>query len=310
MRPIKKLLLLALTSAAFGTAGWAYYRGPVRQRAVVRQFTQLDLRLAANNRLAEQQDRTTIRGIKRVVGRNRNNIRDVAVLRRAEQIGFRTQTIIDTLQTLRRQLSTAKASTQNSSTLVTVAPASITVLAAHLDSYVAFIRQFVPNAAPLTQVFATYSKPSEFGAFYFKNRPLAAVLSTFTQVEAQIRRYSEEALMSQIMRVNSEGIFNMIALQAVAESKTVAPGAAYRSQLFLGQTISDGHFQKATVNGKPVQLLYPGHAKVELQTAPAGPAQPDTVRAQWQGVIRAEGYPSDTAWQVTVPYFIVKPTAP
>lgn len=311
MRPIKKLLLLALTSAALSTAGWTYYRGQVRQQSVVRQFTQLDLRLAANNRLAEQQAKASIRKITRVVRRNRNNVRDMAILHEAEQIGFRTQTIIDTLQALRRQLSTAKANTQNSYTLVTVAPATITMLAAHLDKYVAFIRQFAPNAVPLTQVFATYPKASEFGAFYFKKRPLDAVLSTCTRLEAQISCYSEEALLNQSQKV---GIccfcFDIIRLGAVAESNTVAPGATYRSQLFLTQSISDVYFPEASANGKSIKTLYPGLAKVEFQTAPAGPTQPDTVRAQWQGVIRAEGYPSDTTWQVTVPYFIVRSTAP
>ncbi|TYZ08418.1 hypothetical protein FY528_13295 [Hymenobacter lutimineralis] len=310
MRPIKKVFLLALISAAFGTAGWAYYRGQVRQQATVQQFTQLEPRLAANNRLAKQQDWTTIRGIKRALVRNRQQARDMAILHEAEQIGFRTQTIIDTLQTLRRQLSISKNNSGDSNALVTVAPTTITVLAAHLDSYAAFIRQFVPNAAPLTQVFATYPKSSEFGAFYFKERPLAAVLSTYTQLETQVRRYSAEALNYSAQKAAPGcSAFDIVVLQAVAESNTVAPGATYRSQLFLAQSISDVYFSEVSANGNPVQLLYPGHAKLEFRLPSAGPAQPDTLRVQWQGVIRADGYPSDTAWQVTMPYFIVKPTA-
>ncbi|GAA4358202.1 hypothetical protein GCM10023185_23600 [Hymenobacter saemangeumensis] len=236
------------------------------------------------------------------------------VLRMAEQIGLRTLSLTDTLQTLRRQLSSARPlapfpNSYYSST--TVEPAVVNELSRHLDRYVAFIRTSVPDAVPLTKDPFTKPMREAFSAFYFEKLPVAAVLTTYTRLEAQIRRYSEEALRNNAQKVGSSCCFcfDRIALQSVAESNTVVPGGTYRSQLFLSQSISDVFFSEATVNGKSVELLYPGHAKVAFRTPQLNPGQPDTLRAQWQGVIRARDFPYDTAWRLTVPYFIIIPAA-
>ncbi|MBG8556224.1 hypothetical protein [Hymenobacter guriensis] len=310
---INKTFLLLLLAAGLGTAGWAYYRGQVRQQATLQQFILLDKRLATNNQLAKERARTTIEGIIQGVNQNRLQRRDLDILYTAEKIHNRTESLLDSLRALRQQLNgVARANSLNVATPATVGPTASTTLGANIYSYIAFIRQFIPSAAPLTQSPNGFLLSDAIRVEHFKGIPLVAALATCTRLETQIRRYGEEALMSQAMKVSTGCClcFDRIGLWAVAESKTVAPGAIYRCQLFLTQSSSGGHYSKATVNGKSVQTLYPRYPKAEFRAGPAGPAQPDTVRAQWKGVIQTKWYPTDKVWQLTVPYYIVKTDTP
>jgi|SRR6476661_204448 len=310
MLPAKKLALFLPAATLLLLGGWQYYRGQVRQRATLQQFGQLESRLARNNQLDAAQAKKLLLTIKRAVYRNRNQARDAAVMRTAEQISFRTRSLVDTLQALRRQLSAESGQKDaRPGARITANPAATRELAAHLDRYTAFIKDYVSYVSPLTLPPPSRNQTKEFRDFYFNEMPLAAVLATCTLLEAQVRRYGAEALRSNTEKVGSSCCFcfDRIALESVAKSNTVAPGAIYRSQLFLAQSISDVYFTKASVNGQEVDGLYPGRAKVELRAPLAQPGQPDTLQAHWWGAVRADAYPSDTAWQLSVPYYIVKP---
>ena len=73
---IRVLLVVALVGG-MGGLSYAYYRGLVRQRATLQWFRQLELRVAANNQLAKQQERATILAIRRAEHRNRQQVREL-----------------------------------------------------------------------------------------------------------------------------------------------------------------------------------------------------------------------------------------
>jgi hypothetical protein len=185
-------------------------------------------------------------------------------------------------------------------------------LAAHLDRYAAFIKEYAPSTATLTQPINHLGKADNFNAFYFKKAPLGGILATFTQLEAQVRRSEIEALMVQSQKFGSGCCFcfDRIGILAVAESNTVAPGALYRAQLLLSQSISDVEFSTVSVNGRALLKDANRQNTVKFRIPLAHPGQPDTVQAQWHGTIRAIAFPGDTTWQLDVPYFIVKQPKP
>lgn len=289
-------LLLLVTG--LGAAGLLYHREQVQQAVLLHEITVVDAALVANNQQAARYNAATVRAIAKEVCRNYNRASDVAVLNQSQQILSRTQTLTDTLRALRRQLQT------------TGRAIALPELVRHLDRYSDFIRDYVPGTRYLTRPFPGPPDPDWLARLYFNKVPPEAAWATLTKLEALIRRSEADALSQQAQKVGSCCMcFTRIGALAVPTSETVAPGGEYQARLFLAEAISlHWSTMQMTADGRAASMDAEaplGH--VAFTVPPAGPGQPDTVRAQWHGIVRVRMCPTDTVFQVDVPYFIVKP---
>ncbi|MDO7852642.1 hypothetical protein [Hymenobacter convexus] len=284
--------------AGLCTAGWLYRTTQLQQEKVLREISGIETVLTVNNRQAARQARGVVGYIAKEVCRNQNQTRDLAVLHQSQQILARTQTLSDTLRALGRQRY------DQSQTIVTPE------LEHYLDRYTEFIRAYVPSTHTLTREFPGAPDPGWLNRVYFQHMPPAARRATLTKLEAMARRSASAALSQEAQKIGSCcWCFSRISAQAVAASETVAPGSEYQARLFLGEAIPlNPSTMEFTANSRrlPVDLRQ-ALAQVAIPVPPAAPGQPDTVRARWHGTIRARICPTDTVFEVDVPYIIVKP---
>ncbi|GAB3584037.1 hypothetical protein [Hymenobacter daeguensis] len=298
MNTIKQRIAAVLLLAGVGCAGWAYYRTQVQQGVLLNAIGAMDAALTTNNRQSERQAGVTVRVLAKEVCRNYMQARDVAVLSESQQILSRSQALTDTLRALRRQLqATGKA-------------IDLPELVRHLDRYSDFIHTYVPYSRYLTREFPGPPDPNWLGRTYFEKVPLEATWATLTKLEALVRRNERDALNTQAQKVGSCCMyFNWISAHAVPASASVAPGGEYQARLFLNEAVplhrSNMQF---TANGQTMPMdSIDALGHVAFAVPPAVPGQPDTVRAQWRGTVRLQMCPTDTVFEVDVPYLIVKP---
>ena len=307
-----------LLIGAGGVAAVAHSR---QQAAMWMQFEQLDRSITRHNQEAGRQAANTIRGIGYEVCMNRNQVRDVAVLRQSELILTRTQAAVDSIQRVRRQLLAATDNPvgealrhPNAAGAVAELLRNGTVgrLQKQLDSYVGFIKEWVPNAVSPTQPLPRWQKSGRdndwFGRFYFDNTSTAAALANLTRFEAILRQYESGALQRQAEKMGSSAVrFDKIGAVAVPEAEVAPPGSMYRASLLLASATGI-YIQGVRANGQAGTVAPMGdRGLVSFQVPAWQPGQPDTVRAQWQGELIAGGCGRDTTWHLTVPYLIVKP---
>jgi hypothetical protein len=291
--------------AAFGGVGVFLYREQAKSTVVLERIVALEACLAANNQQGTQAMANTVYGIRVAVSKYQNQARDVAVLKESQQILSRAKSITDTLhrfqQALRAAVHEAPAGALHHPG-ASSQPGSITPqqLARQLDRYTAFIRPFIPGAPALTQ-----DGFDETPWLYADHAPVAAALARLTRLETLVRRQATDALNNQAQKVGYPCGFDKIGAIAVASSNIVAPGATYEAQLFLTQSATSLR-PIMIAEGKDLDVQPDGRGEVKFRVPPLRPGQPDTVRAQWQGIIQVKMGLGDTTFHVTVPYFIVK----
>ncbi|UOQ95969.1 hypothetical protein MUN81_11915 [Hymenobacter sp. 5317J-9] len=273
------------------------------------EIAALDGRLAAYSAQRAKANASTVRGIAYYVARNRFQARDVVVLSQSEQILNRSRSLADTLrqwqQALRAESHESARGMLKHPQAATAVPADrATKLGQALNRYSSFIQAYVPSVPALAP--ATSPLP-ETTWLYRDGAPLAAALGSLARLEAATHRLASAALQQQAQKVGSCAIFfDKIGAMAVAVSNTVAPGGVYEAKLFLTHAAANAN-PKMSVDGRAIAVGYDGQGTVAFRVPPLRPGRPDTVRAQWRGLIRLRNYPSDTTIQLDVPYYIVKP---
>ena len=316
MPKMTRLLGILVAAVVLSATGWLYHRGQLRQQATLRQLAITEKRVAANNEIANQEAHSIIHGIQFSTLQNEKQTRDIVVMRDAERIGHRTQTLTDTLRTLRRQLEATTNITKRTNVASTTLLTDKKLVKA-VERYLAFIQKFSPHASLTPTSFSDLvDKVDGVTEELTNGLPLGVELAIYTQLEAQLHLLSRMVLIQEAVQVPSCCFcFTRTRLLSVPASDTVAPEAIYNAQLFLGQaandldvtditaTLADGRIVQAQLDG-------PQQGAIEFQVPAAQANQPDTVRAQWQGMIKVHSYPHDTVWQLTVPYFIVKTATP
>ncbi|MDO7873902.1 hypothetical protein Q5H93_04090 [Hymenobacter sp. ASUV-10] len=310
-----------LLIGAGGVAAVAHSR---QQAAMWMQFEQLDRSITRRNQEAARQAANTVRQIRNAVCQNKNMARDMVILRQSELILTRTQIVIDSIQRVRQQLLAATDNLHGEELRHPDAAGAVAELLRNgtakrlqqqLDSYVTFIKDFVPDAASPTQPLPGWQKPGRndnwFGRFYFENTSTAAALANLTRFEAMLRQYESDALQVLAAKVGSSWmVFDKIGAVAVPAAATVPPGAMYHAKLMLATAAHGIRFQSVRANGQEGTInQMTGQGFISFRVPAWQPGQPDTVRAQWQGELttKGQGCGSDTTWRLTVPYLIVKP---
>jgi len=286
-------LLLGLT-VGLAAEGYAYQREQASQQRRLARISTLADQLRANNQQRAQANTATVRSIAHIVCQNYNQAAYQVILAETQQIQARTQSLLDTVNLLRRRLQTDVAST-----------ALANQLPAHFDQYIAFVQRYIPKKHYVLTPFAgeRWLQPRELGEL-----PLPAALAALAPLEAVVRRHEARALQTQAEKISSnwDG-FDKIGALAVPTTETVAPGGIYQAQLFLAQA---GHRDfcnlEMTANGVPLTPPSAPGMQVRFAVPARRPGQPDTVWAHWHGTIRATFFPPDTVLQLDVPYLIVQ----
>jgi hypothetical protein len=286
-----KQLTVILLTGTLGAAGYAYYQAQERQAATLTRITALETRLFASNQQGTQAARNIILDLSESVRRNRYQASSVAVLQQAEEIQSQTKAVIDTLHQLRQAWQTAGHRTE------------LRQLPAQVNQYLLFIEKFLPDVP--TQL----ASAGWVGDFDTTAEFKPATLALLTRLETQVRQVAAEALLKQSEKVVYEGSFDKLGAFAAPASATVASGQLYQARLALALATPSGrmHF---SMNGQDLPTdLTNGQGVVQFSVPATLPNQPDTVRAQWQGRVQLPWGATDTLLEITVPYFIVKPSS-
>ncbi|TGD78384.1 gliding motility protein GldM [Hymenobacter wooponensis] len=295
--------------------------------AILLKFKFLDESLGSINDKVSNANEGAVKGIQAQVEKNRNQARDLAVLKQSQEIRDRTKQMVSYLDEVRSKLLTAtenkgKNEFKNMSAEDKVA---ITMLGGtrngeaykmkeELNKYSSYIKQFVPNAGPLAldaredaMVTDPEQKSKNFAELNFENTPVVAALAVLSQKEAEVLKYESDALAAQAAKVGGSVIvFDKIGAFASAESNTVAAGTKYKAELFLTASAS-GLNPSMTLNGSPLSVGSDGKGKVEFTARPGSFDAAGNAKAQWTGTIRFKQNGRDTTFKVTVPYTVTKP---
>jgi gliding motility-associated protein GldM len=297
--------------------------------AILLKFKFIDDSLTDVNAKTDKAADGTIKGIEEAVAKNRNQAKDVAVLKQSEQIREETKKVIDYINDVRDKLVTATENTKGSNDYKNMSAedkVAITMLGGtrnglaypmqkQLNQYSDYIKQFVPDAAPLALdakndpriAPASDQKNKNFAELNFENTPVVAALAVLSQKETEVLKYQADALSAQARKVGAQTIvFDRLGAFASAESNTVAAGTKYKADLFL--TAGASNLRPAmTYNGSPLQVGPDGHGKVEFTARPGSFDQAGNAKASWTGTVRLNQNGRDTTFRVTVPYTVTKP---
>ena len=297
--------------------------------AILLKFKFIDDSLLGVNDKTSNANNGTIKGIQEAVVKNRNQPRDVAVLKASEEIRAKTKETVEYLRDVRDKLVTAAGNAKGSNEYKDVSAedkVAMTMLGASrnglayplkdkLNSYSEYIRQYVPGAAPLAldpkddkMVTEKEQKGKNFAELNFENTPLVAALAVLSQKETEVLKYEADALQKQAEKVGAKTIvFDKIGAFASAESNTVAAGTKYKAELFL-TAFATGLRPTMTLNGSPLSVdQSTGHGKVEFTARPGSFDKDGNAKASWNGTVRVNTNGRDTTFKVLVPYTITKP---
>ncbi|RSK49438.1 type IX secretion system motor protein PorM/GldM [Hymenobacter rigui] len=295
--------------------------------AILLKFKFLDDSLSAINGKVSKANEGAVKGIKAQVEKNRNQAKDLAVLKRSEEVRQETQKVIAYLSDVRQKLlekteNKGKNEFKNMSAEDKVAELMLGAsqngegykMKGELNKFSTYIKQFVPNAGSLAldakedpMVTEKEQKNKNFAQLNFENTPVVAALAVLSQKEAEVLKYESDALNALSQQVGGTVIvFDKIGAFASAESNTVAAGTKYKAELFLTASAS-GLNPSMTLNGSPLKVDPNGHGKIEFTARPGSFDQAGNAKASWKGTIRFKQNGRDTTFNVTVPYTITKP---
>ncbi|MBT9394136.1 gliding motility protein GldM [Hymenobacter sp. NST-14] len=295
--------------------------------AILLKFKFLDDSLSSINGKVLKANDGTVKGIQAQVEKNRNQPKDLAVLKQSQEVRDRTKEMIAYLSGVREQLLTktenkGKNEFKNMSAEDKVAELMLGAnkngegykMKGELNKYSDYIKNIIPGVSPLAldagedpMVTDKEQKSKNFAQLNFENTPVVAALAVLSQKEAEVLKYESDALNNLAQRVGGSVIvFDKIGAFASAESNTVAAGTKYKAELFLTASAS-GLNPSMTLNGSPLSVGPDGKGKVEFTVRPGSFDKEGNAKASWSGTIRFKQNGRDTIFKVNVPYTITKP---
>ncbi|WP_444542821.1 type IX secretion system motor protein PorM/GldM [Hymenobacter lutimineralis] len=294
--------------------------------AILLKFKFLDDSLIGVNDKTTQANQGAVKGIEAAVTKNRNQARDLAILKQGQEVRERTTKMVAYLRDIREKLLAATQekgkAEMNMSGEDKVAMTMLGgkkdgaayPLKDELNKYAEYIKQIVPNATPLAldakddkAVTEKDQKNKNFAELNFENTPVVAALAVLSQKETEVLKYEADALNQLSQKVGASTIvFDKVGAFASAESNTVAAGTKYKAELFLTASASSLR-PSMTLNGSPLSVGPDGKGKVEFTARPGAFDAAGNAKASWKGTIRFNQNGRDTTFTVTVPYTVTKP---
>jgi gliding motility-associated protein GldM len=305
------------------------------QSAVMLKFKFIDDGLLEINGKTDVAANGTVESIKKAVADNKNQARDLAILKQSEEVRTKTKDMIAYLRGVRDKLVVAtknpKGATEYKDINADGEVANTMIggvaknglgypLKAELNKYSDYMRQYLPNAQALAldgkedkrilnakDNHTREQKGKDFAELNFAQTPLVAALATLSEKETEVLKYEAEALQTLVAKVGAATVkFDKIMAFASAESNTVAAGTKYKAELFLTASAT-GLNPKMTLNGGTLAVSPDGKGKVEFTARPGAFDKDGNAKASWTGTIRFNQGGRDTTFTVKVPYTITKP---
>lgn len=193
-------------------------------------------------------------------------------------------------------------------------PGQAKELKARLDGFTAYVKQYVPAAAPLAldakddpiAKMDDHQKHKNFAELNFENTPMVAALAVLSEKENAVRRYEAEALGNISGLLGKEIIkFDKISTAVSAESKVVAAGTKYVAEMYL--TASSSQITPVMKARGQNLKIKDGKGLVEF-TAQAGAYDKDGNSKQtWDGTITIKRDGKDSIFKVKQEYIVAKP---
>jgi len=297
--------------------------------AILLKFKFIDDSLTDVNAKTDLAADNTVKGIEAAVKKNQNQAGDIAVLKKSEEIRDETKKVVDYLNEVRDKLITATENSKGKNDYKNMSAedkVAITMLGGtrnglaypmqkRLNDYSEYIKQFVPDAAPLALdakddariAPSSEQKHKNFAELNFENTPVVAALAVLSQKETEVLKYQADALQKHAEKVGAKTIvFDKLGAFASAESNTVAAGTKYKADLFL-TAAATGLKQSMTYNGSPLKVGPDGHGKVEFTARPGNFDASGNAKASWTGKITINQNGRDTTFTQKVDYTITKP---
>jgi gliding motility-associated protein GldM len=297
--------------------------------AILQKFKLIDDSLVDVNGKTDKAADGTVKGIQEAVAKNRNQAADQQVLKQSEEIREKTKEVVAYIDQVRDKLLAATENAKGAGqygNMEATDKVAVTMLGGNknglayplkdkLNAYSDYIKQYVPDAAPLAldaktdpKVTDKEQKEKNFAEFNFENTPVVAALAVLSQKETEVLKYQADALQKQAEKVGAKTIvFDKLGAFASAESNTVAAGTKYKAELFLTAAAS-GLKQNMTYNGSPLAVdSKTNHGLIEFTARPGNFDQAGNAKANWTGSIRINQNGRDTTFKVTVPYTVTKP---
>ncbi|WP_235917479.1 gliding motility protein GldM [Hymenobacter busanensis] len=296
--------------------------------AILLKFKFLDDSLTNVNGKVAKANEGAVKGIQAQVEKNRNQAKDLVVLKQSQEIREKTKEMVAYLQDVRDKLlkNTENVKGSEYKNMSAEDKVAETMLGGKrnglaypmkdkLNGYSDYIKQFAPGVAPLaldakddpTASLDKEQKNKNFAELNFENTPLVAALAVLSQKETEVLKYEADALSELSKKVGAETIvFDKIGAFASAESNTVAAGTKYKAQLFLTASAS-GLRPTMTLNGSPLQVDADGRGKIEFTATPGSFDAAGNAKKTWTGTVRIRNNGRDTTFKVTVPYVVSKP---
>ncbi|UYZ61920.1 type IX secretion system motor protein PorM/GldM [Hymenobacter weizhouensis] len=298
--------------------------------AILLKFKFLDDSLLGVNDKTARANEGAVKGIQETVAKNRNQARDLAILKQSQSVRERTAQMVSYLRDVRTKLLDAtenKSKNEYKNMEASDKVANIMLggagsrnglgykLKDQLNSYAADLGKLVPGfAAPALALDAkddpavtADQKSKDFAQLNFENTPVVAALAVLSQKETEVLKYEADALNKLAAQVGATTIvFDKIGAFASAESNTVAAGTKYKAELFLTASASDLR-PSMTLNGSPLSVGPDGKGKIEFTATPGGFDEAGNAKKSWTGTIRFKQNGRDTTFRVTVPYTVTKP---
>ena len=312
VRTLRRWLLPGLLSGLL-----ACQSGP-NETALLRLQLLADEMTLINDKVG-QANNAVVEGIQTMVAKNRNQTRDVAVLRQSEAVRADAQQLRAYLRGLRQQLTPAGKAPTLAQLADTAAVAELLrggqadTLQRRLDHYATVMQQYISSAttAPLTAtgdpriraIVGAERAGLGFRKLFLQDASAGAVLAVLAWEEAAVLRLESDALRELSMKVGSGCGFTKIGIFAAAESNTVGEGETYRAEMFLTSSAS-GVRPRMTLNGRPLAVGPDGKGRVSLTAPRLAPGQ-SRQTVTWEGTITLPNHGRDTIFRVRVPYTII-----
>ncbi|WP_449555738.1 type IX secretion system motor protein PorM/GldM [Hymenobacter translucens] len=298
--------------------------------AILQKFKFLDESLMGVNSKTDKANTDAVKGIQATVEKNRNQARDLAILKQSQEVRQRTSEMVSYLQGIREKLLQKTENTQGAQGIYANMSAEDKVaelmigatkngvaydMKNKLNGYSEYISKIIPGVKPLALdakddpgVIDKEQKNKNFAELSFENTPVVAAMAVLSQKEAEVLKYEADALSKLGASVGAQTIiFDKVGAFASAESNTVAAGTKYKAELFLTASASSLR-PTMTLNGSPLSVdPATGKGKIEFTARPGNFDAAGNAKATWTGTIRFKQNGRDTTFKVTVPYTVTKP---
>jgi gliding motility-associated protein GldM len=303
---------------------------------ILDKFVFIDESLQYSVEITRKNTEKQIEGGKLLVEKQGNTPKDVALLKKAEDVKARTEAVYGYLNKIRTDLITMTGGkdekgkyvgAKNDGEVMTLMlgdvskglPGEAKKMKETLNNYakeISLMDSSLKDIEPIAldaKDMALYRDDSEqkgkdFGLITFDQTPTVAALAIISDLESKVSRIETKAIDKIISKIGGVEIkFDKIIAMASAESQTVAAGTKYRAKMFISAS---------STQIKPIMRSSQGSVNVkgdvgELEfTAPSATDYDDRglAKRKWQGTItikKATG--EDTTFKFDQEYFIARP---